>query len=61
MNVYEEAHKLAAAIKESGEYKEFDELKKEVDKDPDLAQFPKGFSAEAIPVPGQTNVRRSSG
>ena len=37
MNVYEEAHNLARAIKESNEFKEFDRLKKEVDQDPQLS------------------------
>lgn len=36
MNVYEEAHNLARAIKESNEFKEFDSLKKEVAKDETL-------------------------
>lgn len=36
MNVYEEAHNLARAIKESNEFKEFDSLKKEVEKDETL-------------------------
>jgi cell fate (sporulation/competence/biofilm development) regulator YlbF (YheA/YmcA/DUF963 family) len=57
MNVYEEAHKLAAAIKESGEYKEFDELKKEVDKDPDLANSLKDFQQKQF----QFQARQMSG
>ena len=39
MNVYDEAHDLARAIKESGEFKEFDKLRKEVDQDPDAAKM----------------------
>ena len=37
MNVYEEAHNLAAAIKGSNEFKEFDRLRQEVEKDPQLS------------------------
>ena len=33
MNVYDEAHNLARAIRESNEFKEFDRIRKEVDKD----------------------------
>lgn len=33
MNVYDEAHSLAQAIKESNEFKEFDRLRKLVDED----------------------------
>ena len=31
MNVYDEAHNLARAIKESGEFKEFDRMRKELE------------------------------
>lgn len=37
MNVYDEAHSLAKAIKESNEFKEFDRLRKIVDEDKDVA------------------------
>ncbi|NLY81221.1 MAG: YlbF family regulator [Clostridiales bacterium] len=43
MNVYEEAHKLAESIKSSGEYQEFQDIKKEVDEDPDLSNSLKDF------------------
>lgn len=39
MNVYDEAHNLARAIKESGEFKEFDRMRKEVENDPDVSQM----------------------
>ena len=39
MNVYDEAHSLARAIKESNEFKHFDELRQEVEKDEQLAQM----------------------
>ena len=37
MNVYDEAHSLAKAIKESNEFKEFDRLRKIVDEDKDVS------------------------
>ena len=39
MNVYEEAHKLSQAIKESNEYKEFVEVKKDVEANPELKEI----------------------
>lgn len=39
MNVYDEAHNLARAIKESNEFIEFDKVRKEVDSDKDVAEM----------------------
>ena len=39
MNVYDEAHNLARAIKESNEFKEFDRMRKEVEQDADVSQM----------------------
>jgi len=39
MNVYDEAHSLAKAIKESNEFKEFDRIRKEVDKDKECSDM----------------------
>ena len=39
MNVYDEAHGLARAIKESNEFKEFDRMRQEVEKDPEVSQM----------------------
>jgi cell fate (sporulation/competence/biofilm development) regulator YlbF (YheA/YmcA/DUF963 family) len=39
MNVYDEAHSLANAIKESNEFKEFDRIRKEVDKDKECSDM----------------------
>ena len=39
MNVYEEAHRLSQAIKESNEYKEFVEVKKDVEANPELKEI----------------------
>lgn len=48
MNVYEEAHNLARAIKESNEFKEFDRLKKEMDQDPQLSATLKDLQMKQI-------------
>ena len=39
MNVYDEAHSLARAIKESNEFKEFDRIRKEVDADKETSDM----------------------
>lgn len=39
MNVYDEAHSLARAIKESNEFKEFDRIRKEVDNDKECSDM----------------------
>ena len=39
MNVYDEAHSLAKAIKESNEFREFDRIRKEVDKDKECSEM----------------------
>lgn len=39
MNVYDEAHSLARAIKESGEYQDFDRMRKEVEQDNEVTQM----------------------
>ena len=49
MNVYDQAHGLAKAIKASGEFMEYDALKKQVDANPQLAQ--KGENCGLWPMP----------
>ncbi len=39
MNVYDEAHSLAKAIKESNEFKEFDRLRRLVDEDKEITEM----------------------
>ena len=39
MNVYDQAHSLAKAIKESNEFKEFDEARKEIENDEQASQM----------------------
>ncbi len=43
MNVYDEAHNLAQAMKESNEFKEFDRLRQEVEKDEQLSSMLRDF------------------
>jgi cell fate (sporulation/competence/biofilm development) regulator YlbF (YheA/YmcA/DUF963 family) len=53
MNVYEEAHDLARAIKESNEFKEFDALRQEVEKDEQLSSMLKDFQMKQIQLQTQ--------
>ena len=39
MNVYDEAHGLARALKESNEFKEFDRMRKELEQDKDASEM----------------------
>lgn len=48
MNVYDEAHNLARAIKESNEFKEFDRLRQEVEKDAQLSAMMKDLQDKQI-------------
>ena len=49
MNVYDQAHGLAQAIKSSEEFKQYDELKKKVDANQDLANMLKDFQDLHLP------------
>jgi cell fate (sporulation/competence/biofilm development) regulator YlbF (YheA/YmcA/DUF963 family) len=48
MNVYEQAHGLAAAIKESEEFKQFDTLRKKVQENPDLDGMIKDYEKKQM-------------
>ncbi len=48
MNVYDQAHSLAQAIKQSGEFMQYDQLKKQVDANPELSQAVNDFQAKQI-------------
>ena len=50
MNVYDEAHSLAKAIKESNEFKEFDVVRKKVDEDPQLTEMLKQLQELQIQI-----------
>ena len=45
MNVYDQAHQLAAAIRESEEFKHYDRAKKEIEANPQLDEAIKDFMA----------------
>lgn len=50
MNVYDEAHNLARAIKESNEFIEYDKIRKEVEKDEQLASMLKDLQEKQIQI-----------
>ena len=50
MNVYDQAHGLAKAIRESEEFKQYDQLKKVVDQNEELASMIKDFQAKQFEV-----------
>lgn len=46
MNVYDQAHHLAKAIKESEEFKQYDYLKKVIDQNEELSKMVKDFQTK---------------
>jgi Uncharacterized conserved protein len=46
MNVYDQAHGLAEAIKESEEFKQYDQLQKIIDQNEELSQMIKDFQGK---------------
>ena len=50
MNVYDQAHNLARAIKESEEFKQYDYLKKVIDQKEDLSKMVKDFQAKQFEI-----------
>ncbi len=50
MNVYDGAHNLAQAVKESEEFKRYDSLKKQLDGNPELSKMLKDFQAKQFEV-----------
>ncbi|MCQ2548137.1 MAG: YlbF family regulator [Clostridia bacterium] len=48
MNVYDKAHELSTAIKESGEYKEYSELREKVRQNTELDAMLKDFQEKQI-------------
>lgn len=50
MNVYDEAHNLARAIRESNEYIEYEKVKAEVDKDEQLAAMLKDLQEKQLQI-----------
>lgn len=50
MNVYDQAHQLAAAIKESEEFKQYDSKKKLMDEKPELGKMIKDFHEKSMEI-----------
>lgn len=50
MNVYDQAHGLAKAIRESEEFKQYDQLKKIVDQNEDLSEMIKDFQRKQFEI-----------
>ena len=48
MNVYDTAHNLANAIKESQEYKDYAALKEKIDANPELSGMMKDFESKQL-------------
>ena len=48
MNVYDQAHGLAQAIKASEEFKQYDAVKKQVDANEELSKMIKDFQAKQL-------------
>lgn len=50
MNVYDKSHELATAIKESAEFKEYQRLKGEMDKNPELSKMISDFQNKQLEI-----------
>ena len=48
MNVYDQAHGLAQAIRESEEFKQYDALKQRIDQNPEIADAVHDFEAKQM-------------
>lgn len=59
MNVYEEAHSLAKAIKESEEYKQYEQSKKLVEGNPQLSASIKDLMKKQMEIQGLTDDGKS--
>ena len=57
MNVYDQAHGLAQAIKESQEFKEFDSFRKQIDENEELSKMIKDFQAKQLELQTKTMMR----
>jgi len=53
MNVYDEAHRLEAAIKESMEYKEYMKAKEKISENPELEEMLKDYQQKQLAVQGK--------
>lgn len=50
MNVYDEAHNLSRAIKESEEFKQYDKTRKTIKENPDLSKMMEDFQAKQMEI-----------
>ncbi len=50
MNVYDQAHGLAKAIKESEEFKQYDQIKQQIKGNPDLDKMIKDFQSKQLEI-----------
>lgn len=50
MNVYDQAHSLAQAIKASAEFKEYEKMQLEIDSKPELSNMLKDFQQKSIEI-----------
>lgn len=60
MNVYDQAHGLAKAIKESEEFKQYDQLKKLVDQNEDLSKMIKDFQTKQFEMQAKQMMGEAS-
>ncbi len=61
MNVYDEAHNLAKAIKESEEYKQYSKAKKAVEANPELSQMLTDFQGKQMEIQAKQLMGESLG
>ena len=50
MNVYDQAHQLAKAVRESEEFKQFEATKKQIEANPELDQAIKDFMSRQLQI-----------
>ena len=61
MNVYDQAHGLAQAIKGSEEFKQFDSFKKQIDQNEELAAMIKDFQTKQLEIQTKTMMGEQMG
>ncbi|MGF6375563.1 cell fate (sporulation/competence/biofilm development) regulator YlbF (YheA/YmcA/DUF963 family) [Clostridiales Family XIII bacterium PM5-7] len=61
MNVYDQAHGLAQAIRESEEFKQYDQLKKVIDQNDELSAMVKDFQAKQFEVQAKQMMGEEGG
>ena len=61
MNVYDQAHGLAQAIKESEEFKQYSRLKSSIDANEELSKMVKDFQAKQFEVQAKQMMGESVG